>query len=110
MIRRTPRSTQSRSSAASDVYKRQVKRRSLPRIETGTNNRWMIHSNGTVEGSDAISDHSLEIRNAELEIEFNPLHDDLTFFCKGKSFYLKVEAQPDLVPGFYLMDSSVELL
>src|SRR5450756_3145497 len=33
MIRRPPRSTQSRSSAASDVYKRQIKRR-YPEVQT----------------------------------------------------------------------------
>src|SRR5450756_722252 len=40
MIRRPPRSTQSRSSAASDVYKRQVW--SWPRVTTGPDGRFRI--------------------------------------------------------------------
>src|SRR5450756_2871240 len=35
MIRRPPRSTQSRSSAASDVYKRQVRRYDLAMVDDG---------------------------------------------------------------------------
>src|SRR5450756_3244649 len=38
MIRRPPRSTQSRSSAASDVYKRQVKGRAHARLVLGESN------------------------------------------------------------------------
>src|SRR5680860_1378397 len=56
MIRRPPRSTQSRSSAASDVYKRQVRATALGTIRLGrtdftTSNLWFNGSTATMSGS-----------------------------------------------------------
>src|SRR5680860_257465 len=61
MIRRPPRSTQSRSSAASDVYKRQATTTlrswhapGTPRIRTSTHNATESFRSGHLEGDDAV--------------------------------------------------------
>ena len=47
MIRRPPRSTLDRSSAASDVYKRQAMRNALKRIQTGEYAKMFIQEGKT---------------------------------------------------------------